>query len=172
MTGLSLGSWLLMSQPRADPQARAHRAGPWSDGRLQAWIRNKASQGRLGFPALSTPAPWVRRSERPRFEDLAYAARRVTSSLRRSAQQARVDDHRVMATPGAGSTQEKPVVRIQPSARWMPLKLRDLWKSRELIAFFSWRDISVRYKQTALGVAWVVIQPLLATLVFSVFFGN
>jgi lipopolysaccharide transport system permease protein len=54
----------------------------------------------------------------------------------------------------------------------MPLRLLELWKSRELIGFFTWRDVSVRYKQTALGVSWVVIQPLLAMVVFTIFFGN
>lgn len=65
-----------------------------------------------------------------------------------------------------------PILRIRPSRGWAALNLRDLWHYRELIALLTWRDIQVRYKQTALGVAWVVMQPLLTTLVFTVIFGN
>lgn len=64
-----------------------------------------------------------------------------------------------------------PIV-IQPSAGWAPLRLAELWEYRELLYFFVWRDIKVRYKQTALGVAWAVLQPLLAMFVFSLFFGR
>jgi len=52
------------------------------------------------------------------------------------------------------------------------LRLRDLWEYRELLYFLVWRDIKVRYKQTALGAAWAVLQPLLTMLVFSIFFGR
>jgi len=61
---------------------------------------------------------------------------------------------------------------IRPSTGWTGVSLRDLWAYRELLYFLAWRDIKVRYKQTALGVIWVVIQPLFAMLVFSVFFGR
>src|SRR6187455_2808263 len=64
-----------------------------------------------------------------------------------------------------------PVVRIQPAKGWVPLKLRDLWEYRELLYFLVWRDIKVRYKQTALGMSWAVIQPFFTMVVFSVFFG-
>jgi lipopolysaccharide transport system permease protein len=52
------------------------------------------------------------------------------------------------------------------------LKLRDLWEYRELLYFLTWRDIKVRYKQTALGAAWAVLQPVLTMVVFSLFFGK
>src|SRR3972149_1257663 len=65
-----------------------------------------------------------------------------------------------------------PVTRIEPSQGWVSLKLRDLWDYRELIFFLTWRDIKVRYKQTVLGAAWAVIQPLFTMLVFSLFFGR
>ena len=65
-----------------------------------------------------------------------------------------------------------PHVVIRPSTGWTGVSLRDLWAYRELLYFLAWRDIKVRYKQTALGVIWVVIQPLFAMLVFSVFFGR
>jgi len=64
------------------------------------------------------------------------------------------------------------LVVVRPSRGWTGVSLRDLWAYRELLYFLAWRDIKVRYKQTALGVAWVVIQPLFAMLVFSVFFGR
>jgi lipopolysaccharide transport system permease protein len=63
-------------------------------------------------------------------------------------------------------------LRIQPSQGWVSLQLRDLWLYRELLYFFIWRDIKVRYKQTALGAAWAIIQPLFTMLVFSLFFGR
>lgn len=61
---------------------------------------------------------------------------------------------------------------IRPSTRLVALNLRDLWRYRELVLFLTWRDLSVRYKQTALGVAWALLQPLLTMLVFSLFFGR
>jgi lipopolysaccharide transport system permease protein len=62
--------------------------------------------------------------------------------------------------------------RIQPSEGWVSLKLKDLWSYRELLYFFVWRDVKVRYKQTALGAAWAVIQPVFTMLIFSLFFGR
>ncbi len=67
---------------------------------------------------------------------------------------------------------DTPVVRIRPTRGWASLHLRDVWEYRELLYFLMWRDVKVRYKQTVLGVAWVVIQPLATTLIFSVIFGN
>jgi lipopolysaccharide transport system permease protein len=61
---------------------------------------------------------------------------------------------------------------IRPSSGWVPLKLGDLWEYRELLYFLLWRDLKVRYKQTVLGVVWVVIQPFFIMLVFSLFFGQ
>lgn len=61
---------------------------------------------------------------------------------------------------------------IAPSSGWMNLNLRELWAYRELLYFFVWRDLKVRYKQTVIGIAWVVIQPFLNMLVFSLFFGR
>jgi lipopolysaccharide transport system permease protein len=64
------------------------------------------------------------------------------------------------------------VVYIKPTSGWTSLKLGDVWRHRELLFFFVWRDIKVRYKQTALGAAWAIIQPLLTMMVFSLFFGR
>jgi len=61
---------------------------------------------------------------------------------------------------------------IRPSRGWVPLRLVDLWEYRELLYFLVWRDIKVRYKQTALGAAWAIIQPFFTMVVFSVFFGR
>jgi lipopolysaccharide transport system permease protein len=65
-----------------------------------------------------------------------------------------------------------PVHVIAPSPAWVPLRLRELWEYRELLYFLVWREIKVRYKQTALGVAWAIVQPLFTMLVFSIFFGR
>jgi len=63
-------------------------------------------------------------------------------------------------------------LRIEPSRGWVSLKLRELWEYRELLYFLIWRDVKVRYKQTVLGAAWAIIQPLMTMVVFSLFFGN
>lgn len=64
------------------------------------------------------------------------------------------------------------ITRIAPSTGWLPLRFRELIEYRELLYFLVWRDIKVRYKQTALGAAWAVIQPFFTMVVFSVFFGR
>jgi lipopolysaccharide transport system permease protein len=63
-------------------------------------------------------------------------------------------------------------LRIAPSKGWVSLKLHELWEYRELLYFLVWRDIKVRYKQTALGASWAIIQPVFTMLVFSLFFGH
>ena len=67
------------------------------------------------------------------------------------------------------STRPQPVV-IRPPKRWVGFGLPELWRFRELLVFFAWRDLKVRYKQTFLGVAWAVLQPLLYTLVATLLF--
>ncbi|HET9729393.1 MAG TPA: ABC transporter permease [Acidimicrobiia bacterium] len=64
------------------------------------------------------------------------------------------------------------VVHIAPARGWRSVDLADIWRHRELLYFLTWRDIKVRYKQTALGAAWAVLQPFLTMLIFSVFFGH
>ncbi|HYO82394.1 MAG TPA: ABC transporter permease [Bryobacteraceae bacterium] len=66
----------------------------------------------------------------------------------------------------------RPHIRLERSRGWVSLKLKELYQYRELLFFFTWRDIKVRYKQTALGAAWAVIQPVFTMLVFSLFFGR
>jgi len=64
------------------------------------------------------------------------------------------------------------MVRIEPPRGWLDLRLGDVWEYRELVYFFVWRDVKIRYKQTVIGVLWVVIQPLLTMGVFTIFFGR
>jgi lipopolysaccharide transport system permease protein len=68
-------------------------------------------------------------------------------------------------------TPRPPVVLIKPTRGFAALRLGDIWQYRELLFFLAWRDIKVRYKQTALGVAWVLLQPIVAVAIFSVIFG-
>ena len=65
-----------------------------------------------------------------------------------------------------------PVLVIRPMKGWRFLDLRELWSYRELVFFLMWRDIAVRYKQAAIGVAWAVLQPLAMMCVFTLFFGK
>jgi len=67
---------------------------------------------------------------------------------------------------------ENPVVIIEPSKGWVALNLRDLWQYRDLLYILTMRDIKVRYKQTALGALWAIIQPLFTMLIFTIFFGR
>ena len=65
-----------------------------------------------------------------------------------------------------------PVMRITPPNRWWVVPFAELWDFRELVYFFVWRDIKIRYKQTAIGAAWAVLQPFLMMLIFNLFFGR
>jgi lipopolysaccharide transport system permease protein len=65
-----------------------------------------------------------------------------------------------------------PHVLIRPSKGWVPLKTKELWEYRELLYFFIWRDIRVRYKQTVMGASWAIIQPIITMVIFSLFFGK
>jgi lipopolysaccharide transport system permease protein len=63
-------------------------------------------------------------------------------------------------------------LRIEPPTSWQGVNLQELWRYRELLYFFVWRDIKVRYKQTVLGAFWAIAQPLATTLLFTLFFGQ
>lgn len=67
---------------------------------------------------------------------------------------------------------KRPKLILEPSRGWTSLQLKELWEYRELLYFLIWRDVKVRYKQTVLGAAWAVIQPVFTMLVFSLFFGK
>src|SRR4029079_16602272 len=66
----------------------------------------------------------------------------------------------------------EPLVVIEPGSRWRLLSLKDIWAYRELLFFLTWRDVKVRYKQTALGAAWAILQPLFMMIIFTIFFGR
>lgn len=72
-------------------------------------------------------------------------------------------------SPPAGGPR---IIRIKPRSAWYALELGELWHYRELLWILALRDIRVRYKQTALGAAWAIIQPVFTMIVFSVFFGT
>jgi lipopolysaccharide transport system permease protein len=81
------------------------------------------------------------------------------------------------ARPARPATVQPPGARpvrtvIQPRKGWVPIDWHELWEFRELLYFLVWRDIKVRYKQTVLGVAWAVLQPLLTMVIFTVIFGR
>lgn len=67
---------------------------------------------------------------------------------------------------------QPPVLRITPPSRWWAIPFDELWQYRELLYFFIWRDIKIRYKQTVIGAAWAVLQPLLTAVLFSLIFGR
>lgn len=87
-------------------------------------------------------------------------------------------DDRVAGTPAAYPAAHRDhghgssVVLIHPEHGWVSLKLREVWAYRELLYFLTWRDVQVRYRQTALGIAWAVLQPLLTMAIFSIVFGR
>jgi lipopolysaccharide transport system permease protein len=73
---------------------------------------------------------------------------------------------------GSPQTVRRPTVVIQPTRGWAALDLGELWKYRDLLMILAGRDVKLRYKQTGLGVTWVVMQPLIAALIFTVMFGR
>src|SRR3954452_18630284 len=70
------------------------------------------------------------------------------------------------------SNAQTSVLVLSPSKGFLRLNLRDVWNYRELLYFLVWRDVKVRYKQTALGAAWAIIQPVMTMIIFSLFFGR
>lgn len=64
------------------------------------------------------------------------------------------------------------ITKIKPSGKRLNLDLKDLWAYRELLYFLTWRDVKIRYKQTAIGVLWAILQPVLTTAIFTVLFSN
>jgi lipopolysaccharide transport system permease protein len=66
----------------------------------------------------------------------------------------------------------EPAVIIRPSSGRVLARLGEVWRYRELLYFFAWRDVKVRYKQTVLGAAWAILQPFFTMVVFSIFFGR
>lgn len=83
------------------------------------------------------------------------------------------ESYKIDATKPVSTTHEStPTFRIEPARGWIAIGFRELWQYRELLYFLTWRDVKVRYKQTALGAAWAIIQPFFMMVVFSLFFGR
>jgi lipopolysaccharide transport system permease protein len=72
----------------------------------------------------------------------------------------------------AGINVKEPFIVIMPRKGLLNLDLKGVWQYRELLYFLVWRDVMVRYKQTAIGVAWAILQPLITMVIFTVIFGN
>jgi lipopolysaccharide transport system permease protein len=96
--------------------------------------------------------------------EMSFAAKNGASSIAASQSQE--------TEPSLHTLPDKPLFTLEPSRGWVPLNLRELWLYRELLFFLTLRDVQVRYKQTLLGAAWAVIQPLFTMLVFWLFFGR
>lgn len=77
-----------------------------------------------------------------------------------------------LSTPDPKELPEEPLVVIRPSTGWVSMGLAEMWGYRDLFYILTLRDIKVRYKQTLLGAAWAIIQPLFTMLIFSIFFGR
>jgi len=73
---------------------------------------------------------------------------------------------------GRNPPSEQPLVSIRAGGKWAAIDVNSLWAYRELLYFLTWRDVKVRYKQTVLGAAWAIIQPLFTMIIFSIFFGK
>lgn len=74
--------------------------------------------------------------------------------------------------PTALESLPSPLIIIKPSTGWLGLNLPEIWDRRELLYFLTWREVKVRYKQTLLGAAWALLQPLFTMVIFSLFFGR
>jgi lipopolysaccharide transport system permease protein len=73
---------------------------------------------------------------------------------------------------GSAPAADEPLIRIRPRGGWQAIGVRDLWEYRDLFRILMLRDVKLRYKQTALGVTWVVLQPVVAAVIFSLIFGR
>lgn len=77
-----------------------------------------------------------------------------------------------MSVDARAAQAETPHLKIRPPGRWAALNLREIWSYRDLLMTLAWRDVKLRYRQTALGAIWVVFQPLMAAGIFTVIFGR
>jgi lipopolysaccharide transport system permease protein len=74
--------------------------------------------------------------------------------------------------PERRASELRPEQIIEPPSGWVRINWKEIWRYRELLYFLTWRDVKVRYKQTVLGAAWAILQPVLSMLVFTLFFGK
>lgn len=112
------------------------------------------------------PCPSAIKRETPLDGEMTAAITEVASAVSGRGARHNGQLDRIHALP------EQPLHLLRPSHGWVPVDLRELWRFRELLYFLAWRDIKVRYKQTVLGIAWAVIQPLFTMLIFTLFFGR
>jgi lipopolysaccharide transport system permease protein len=82
------------------------------------------------------------------------------------------DTEAIFAPPGATGSDCAHITTISPPSGWQLINARELWRYRELLYFLTWRDVKVRYKQTLLGAAWAILQPVMMMVVFTIFFGR
>src|SRR5690348_2156864 len=85
------------------------------------------------------------------------------------------ESRRAIATPDAPAPVAPPATAntvIEPPKGWQLINVRELWRYRELLYFLTWRDVKVRYKQTLLGAAWAILQPVMMMVVFTIFLGR
>src|SRR5262245_256826 len=75
-------------------------------------------------------------------------------------------------TPASAVLPNEPLIKIRVRKQWSFIELREIWTHRELLYYLVWRDLKARYKQTILGASWIILQPLLMTLVFAIFLGK
>ena len=76
------------------------------------------------------------------------------------------------AQPKAGGYVQMPLIRRQARPGWVLIDFAEIWQYRELLIFYAFRDIKVRYKQTLIGASWAILQPFMTMVVFSIFFGK
>lgn len=104
------------------------------------------------------------------FKDLQEAT--LDSTVELTAETQSIAAPAVPAAPCGGAPVELPVTVIERKPGWHFIDLAELWRARELLYFLTWRDIKVRYKQTILGAAWAILQPLATMVVFTLFLGQ
>src|SRR6201986_4205424 len=95
--------------------------------------------------------------------------------MARVADQPDLELEKPKTTSGRGEAVDAPQPHftvLRPEAGWQAIGWGELWRYRELLYFLAWRDVKVRYKQTALGAAWAILQPALMMVVFTIFFGH
>lgn len=104
-------------------------------------------------------------------EDTAVVADELTTESLELGEQEDVPGQPASQAAAPSLPEDVPVTIIRPTSGWRALDLREVWRYRELMLTLAWREITIRYKQTFLGAAWAIIQPLMTTGIFSVLFG-
>src|SRR5688572_23620985 len=133
-----------------------------------SWFRRASAHGNW-CAAHDGTWPWLARASSASCSTTSMSNARATTIMNTSATPA-------VTTTATGRLQlnlpDRPLVSIRAGNKFAAVDLKSLWAYRELLYFLTWRDVKVRYKQTALGAAWAVIQPLFTMIIFSIFFGK